>query len=166
MIIDRTGKPLFDSVYYYISSYGGYYEAWGKDAGGKKTNTYFDSQGNEILFLPSRYQPKFVRGFFPAQKRIVFEQDDKYGLRSFDGKILLEPHYTLFIYYRPGLFYVNRHGRKDFADGDNLGLLDMDGGSILPLVYSGISIENDLVIARDDSGSTLFKIVEKEKGVY
>jgi hypothetical protein len=156
MVIDKTGKPLFDSVYTDLFNRNNYYETVIRDKNGNQLYGIIDKAGNELLSC--KYNATWNGLLFP-QKLIVFKQDEKCGVMSFDGNIIIEPNYTSLMYCAEGFFEAKIGGKEGHIDEGKVGLLDMAGNIVLPITYKSVSIENELICAQDDSGATLFKII-------
>jgi hypothetical protein len=159
VVIDRTGKPLFDSAYRCLYPHANYYKASAIDKNGKELHGIIDKQGNEII--PCKYDASW-NGFLFSQKLVIFKQDEKYGLMSFDENIIIEPKYTSLTYYAQGFLYAKIDGKEGLIDEGKVGLLDMSGKIILPVKYESISIENDLIVGRENNGTDLFRIIKNQ----
>ena len=147
LVIDKTGKPVFESEYTSLSEIDDYYKTMICDVDGNHVYGLIDRQGNEII--PCKYEETYIRRFV-QKNNILFKQDEKYGLMSFDGSIILEPHYTSITNIHDRYFIVKIDGKE--------GLITKEGVTMLPIQYTSISVEQDIIIARDDTGSTLLKM--------
>ena len=154
-IIDYTGEAIFDSQYTYIFEENNMYEVVIRDNSGKCLHGLIDKNGKEIL--PCKYDISF-NGILFDQKKIIFKENDKYGVVTFDDEIIISPK-DIFIQNIRNEYYKIKDGGKEYLiDEGKFGLITLNGNTILPNEYESISIENDLIIARNDSGSTLYRI--------
>jgi hypothetical protein len=158
-IIDFTGKPLFKSIYTYLFKHGDYYEARMWEDGGQKKYSLLDKFGNEILSC------NYMLNLISANKKIlVFKNDNnECGLMNFEGKIIIEPKYTAIHNVENLFFEVKIGGKEHLIDEGKYGLITINSEVILPIKYSSISIEDDLIIAREECGTSLFKLNVKNK---
>ena len=161
IIIDLNGNVLLDAQYtsiyrnfknrdmYEVSIY----------ANGKCLKGLIDKNGKEIL--PCKYGIPFDSILFDL-KMYIYKENEKYGIMNFNDEIIISPKYT-YIYYsvRNKFFKVKVGGKKDYIDDGNVGLITLEENTILPIEYKDISIENDLIIAWNDTGSTLYRIIRK-----
>jgi len=125
-----------------------------------------DRHGNEIL--PCIYDADSI---FVIQRLIVFIENTKLGVMTFEGKIILpaiyadiNDHQNLFLSVR--IHGENVHTMTDenhiMDEEDKLpkkyGLIAFGGETILPVEYDSISIYDDLIIAESEDGTTLYSI--------
>jgi hypothetical protein len=154
LIIDRSGKSLFNSKFDSLYERGDFYETKVHDNNGKRLSGLIDKSGNEIL--PCKYDIAW-NGFLIEERKIIFRENDKYGLMTFDEKIIIPPIYEKlskcddFLYVALGKDNLEKHG-----------LLTKDGTTILPIQYESISVHANLVIARDNKSSILYCITRKD----
>ena len=87
-----------------------------------------------------------------AQNPILFQQDEKYGYKQPDGKVLVAPKYTLATKFSP-------HGLAYVADNEGWRVIDSTGNvHFLPFIYDN---------APDEFADGLARFVENEKiGFY
>jgi len=165
-LIDVSGKPLFESQY--ISIHKNFrnknvYDVSIPDNTGKWLSGVVDKNGNEIL--PCKYKTRFD-GFIFDLNLIIFEENEKYGIVTFDDKVLVPPQYTSI--ERTNnistnvIFNVGSGGSKDSCEGKR-GLITLDGSVIIPTEYIYISFHEDFIVAENESGATFYKIFFKEK---
>jgi hypothetical protein len=158
-IIDINGNVLLDSKYDHIYLKGNMYEVSVFDTNGKWLHGLIDKNGIEIL--PCKYEIR-VSGFFLDQKRIIYKENEKYGILTFNDEVVISPEYTSIQNIR-NMFYEVKVGgdERTIDDEGNFGLITLDGSIMLPIEYKSISIDNDIIVARNDTGSTLYKIIKK-----
>jgi len=163
-LIDYTGKTLFDSRY--ISIYKQYnidsmFEVSIPGNAGKWLRGLIDKNGNEIV--PCKYKTRFD-GFLYEQKLIIFEENEKYGIVTFDDNVIVPPQYTSIVRTGsknfPDVFEVSSGGTIDHPDKKR-GLIAMDGSAILPIEYDNIFFQEYCIIAENDSGATIYMIFGK-----
>jgi hypothetical protein len=162
IIIDINGNVLLDSQYISIRKIyknDDMYEVSIFDTNGKWVEGLIDKNGKEIL--PCKYDIAFDGILFDL-KMFIYKENEKYGIRNFNDEIIISPKYT-YIYYnvRNKFLIVKVGGKKDYVDDGKTGLITLDGNTILPIEYKDISVEDDLIIARNDIGTTLYKIIRK-----
>jgi hypothetical protein len=157
-LIDKTGSPVFKSTF--TSLYGGddFYRTMIRESDGKHIYGLIDKLGNEIL--PCKYEIAW-NGLLSSTKRIIFKKDEKLGLMTFDEKIIIEPLYTALYNENDEFFHAKIGGKENLIDEGREGLLTHDGGVVLPIIYERVSVHGDLIIAKNDEGSTLFSIIRK-----
>lgn len=148
-IISRTGEPLFTSYYTFIYSRGEYYKTSIRLENGEHVEGLIDKRGNEIL--PCRYNGEILI----EEEKIVFKKNEKYGLMTFDEKIILEPIYDN-LWVRGNFTYAVLGKDND----RKLGLFATENGKTLfPTKYNNISVKYKTIIVTDDNSSTLYRIV-------
>jgi hypothetical protein len=157
IIIDRKGKPVFASEYESLYTNDEYITTVKKDINGERFYGMLDWQGKELL--PCIYSDLFQVIFY-KQKILIYCENDKFGLMTFDGKVLIRPIYTDLSYSGDIFFEAKIGGKARYNDEGKKGLITIDGDIIIPIQFQEISIENDLIIARNDDGTTLFKIIK------
>lgn len=83
-------------------------------AHGKKM-VYSDKGGVGLMSIKGEmlldYQPKWIYAEILEDKYIAFNQDDKFGLTTLDGSIMLQPEYDNIVSIAPQRFYVNKNER-------------------------------------------------------
>jgi hypothetical protein len=130
-----------------------------------------DANGNEIL--PCIYSDDDIYAF---HRLIVFIENGKRGLMTFDGKVILPAIYTeieckrnqflvLKMYGQHRYASVRKHHTKILAEDAKkpakYGVSALDGTIILPIEYNFIAIYNDFIIAVNNDGTTLYTITRK-----
>ena len=160
-IIDESGTPIWPSKYTYLFEKRNYFATSIKSADGDDMLWgAVDKQGNEIV--PCKYSATWD-GLSIDSGRVIFKKNEKLGLMTFDNEIIIDPSYTglrnLDGYL---LFEAKQGGSPDLIDKGLLGLLAKDGEIALPFQYERISFHHNLIIAKDDSGSTLFSYIRKQ----
>ncbi|GBU26552.1 hypothetical protein R84B8_00062 [Treponema sp. R8-4-B8] len=167
IIIDLNGNVLVDSQYASIYEKYNYekhkksdmYEVSIIDNNGKHLCGLIDKDGKEIL--PCKYDMRFD-GILFDQKRIIYKENDKYGIITFNDEIIISPKYTSIQNIRNMFYEVKVGGDERLIDDEGkFGLITLDGNTILPIEYKSISMENDIIIARNNAGSTLFRVETK-----
>ena len=128
------------------------------DANGKCLDGLIDKNGKEIL--PCKYEIPFDSIFFDL-KMFIYKENGKYGIRNFNDEIIISPEYTSIYNAENKLLIVKVSGKEDHVDEGNYGLITLDGNTVLPMEFKDISIENDLIIARNDIGTTLYRIIRE-----
>jgi hypothetical protein len=158
-IINLDGSSVIDSYYSNIYIYGNYYKVTITDDNGKRHDGLLDKQGNEIL--PCKYDIAWA-GLMLDKQLIIFQVDNKCGLVDFDDNIIIEPIYTSIININNEMLEVTLGGKSGLIAEGRFGLLTLQGDIILPIIYKSISIHNDLIITREDDGSTLYRIIKTD----
>jgi len=162
-IIDRSGRPLFDSVYtwllhgafpredYFVTTIF-------REDGEQRLQGLIDKNGREIV--PCKYESLFQEILF-EQKKIVIEKDKKYGFMTFEGEVVFEPEYSDLTYFSAGFFVAKLGGEKYFIDEGRWGLLTEAGAVMLPFYYESISVEGDRIFAKSGDETILFALIKK-----
>ena len=130
-LIDRDGNEKFHSIYSLIYTWKKPYEVMIRDENGTR-HGLIDEDGTVVL--PCEYDVPW-NGISYEQKRIVFKEGDKCGIKDFDGKIIVPPVY----YEIQGLdkpLITVRVGEKD---NYKEGLIRKDGEVVIPAEYTRIS---------------------------
>jgi len=79
-----------------------------------------------------------------------------------DDETIISPKYTSIHYsVRDRFFIVKVSGKENYIYEVNVGLITLNDDTILPIEFKSVSIENNLIIARNDIGTTLYKIIRK-----
>ena len=161
IIIDINGKVLVDSQY--DSIWKNYKKkdmcnVYIVDANGKCLSGLIDKNGKEII--PCKYDMAFDGILFDLEVFIYLE-NGKFGIRNFNGEIIIPPEYTYISDVMGNYFKVKVGRKKDFIDEGKIGIITLDGKTVIPIEYKDISIEEGLIMARDGTGTTLYKIVKK-----
>ncbi|MDR3271853.1 MAG: WG repeat-containing protein [Flavobacteriaceae bacterium] len=157
-IIDSSGKPLFKSIYTYLFQCGDYYITIIRKNNEQQKYGLIDRFGNEIL--SNNYGLDVIS---ITQKFIAFKnENNECGLMNFDGKIIIEPKYTAIRNIQNLFLDVKIGGKAGLIDEGKYGLITIKGEVILPIKYKSISIEDDVIIAREECGTTLFKLAVKQ----
>ncbi|AKL98469.1 WG repeat-containing protein [Endomicrobium proavitum] len=151
-IIDKAGKPIFKSKWSSIyNEKDGLYQVWIMEKG-KRLHGLIDNLGNEIL--PCKYENiNWLDDTMVKEHWCIFKQNGKCGVMTFDEKIIIDPIYDELRKVNNYFFYATLKEKE--------GLLDKKGAVILPAQYKSISVYNNLIIARDEDGSTLYSILQK-----
>ncbi|MDR1179266.1 MAG: WG repeat-containing protein [Spirochaetales bacterium] len=161
-IIDKSGRVIFISNYTYLFDRNDGYETMIREKDGRQIYGFVDKLGNEIL--PCKFEISW-NGLLIDIQRIIFKENEKYGLMTFDEKIIIKPQYTSLINISNEFLEVKTGGKEGFVDEGRNGLLTIEGINILPIIYTSISIENDTIIARSDEGTILFQIIKKSNEI-
>lgn len=126
--IPNPSKPVFICVYNYNVETGEY-------------DTKVLNDKNEEIFTEyenvSAIQIKDIVSETPYEKRVLkFEQDGKYGLIDFNGKIVVKPIYEELtnLSYKEGEFLVKQDGKY--------GIITDQGKKILDIEYDSITGDN------------------------
>jgi len=137
-IIDINGNILLDSQYDSIYLVSDMYEVSIYDTNGKWLHGLIDKNWKEIL--PCKYNIR-VSGFFVDQERIIYKENEKYGILTFNDEVIISPKYTSIQNIR-NMFYEVKVGRDErcIDDEGNFGLITLDGNIILPIEYKSKSI--------------------------
>jgi hypothetical protein len=157
-IIDRNGKMIFDSIYTYLFNRENGYETVIHEKCGKKTYGLIDKNGNEIL--PCKFEISW-NGLLTGIQQMIFKKDEKYGLMTFDEKIIIESQYTSLRNIRNEFLEAKIGGKDDSIDEGKWGLITFDELIIIPIIFKSISIHENTIIARNDEGTTLFNFIKK-----
>jgi hypothetical protein len=157
-IIDRNGKVIFNSRYTYLFDREFGYETMIRENDGRQIYGLIDINGNEIL--PCKYETSLY-GFLIEKQMIIYKSKEKYGLITFDENIIIEAQYTTIKNIHNNFLEVKIGGKDGQIDEGKYGLITFDGSCILPLEYNSISIDKDIIIARNNTGTTLYKIINK-----
>ena len=159
-IIDRTGEALFDSEYTFISEIDEKYKVCIHDKNGKYLYGLIDKNSNEIL--PCKYDIPYF-GLLLEQERIIFKENEKYGVMTFNKEIIIPPKYTSIQNIRNEFFETKIGGKEGMIDEGRFGLITLNGDTILPTEYESISIDDELILTRNDFGTTIYKIIKNNK---
>ena len=155
-IIDRTGKALFNSEYTFISKTGKMYEVCIRDKNGKRLRGgLIDKNGNEIL--QCKYDMPY-NGLLLEQEKIIFKENEKYGVVTFNDEIVIPPEYTSIRNIENEFFEIKVGGKEG-----RFGLITLSGETILPIEYKSISTDGGLMLTRNDFGTTVYKVIKKDK---
>ena len=143
-LIDRGGKEKFHSIYTSIYCWKKPYEAMIRDENGDR-HGLIDEDGNVIL--PCEYDVAWS-GIDYEHRRIIYKENEKYGVRDFDGNILVKPLYYE-IHGEDKPFLTIRVGEKDHYKE---GLITQTGDEVIPAVFKRISWCKDgyIICCSDD----------------
>jgi len=158
IIIDINGKVLLDSQYADIYERDGMYEVSVLNANGKYLHGLLDKNFKEIL--PCKYDTPF-HGILIDQKRIIYKENEKCGIKNFNDEIIISPEYTCIQCFCDIFYEVQIGGEEKLLNEGYVGLITLDGNTVLPIEYKRISREKDIIIAENSTGTTLFKIIKK-----
>ncbi len=143
-LIDINGNEKFHSIYSSITAYEKPYEVTIRDDD-KNLYGLIDEYGNTIL--PCECGVVWNRLYY-KERRIVFAEDDKCGIKDFDGNIIIPPKYYEIYGVGNALLTVS------IGEEDNRkeGLITQDGRVVLPTEYNRIisSEDNYYVCQRDE----------------
>ena len=143
-LIDRGGKEKFHSIYTSIYCWKKPYEVMIRDENGDR-HGLIDEDGNVIL--PCEYDVAWS-GIDYEHRRIIYKENEKYGVRDFDGNILVKPlYYEIHGVDKP--FLTIRVGEKDHYKE---GLITQTGDEVIPAVFKRISWCKDgyIICCSDD----------------
>ena len=130
-IIDINGNEKFHSIYSSISTYKNPYEVTIRD-GVKDLRGLIDEYGKTILPCVN---DALWNGLYFKEKRIIFTENEKCGIKDFDGNIIIPPKYYEIHGIGNALLTV-RVGEKD---NWKEGLITQDGRVVLPAEYDRIT---------------------------
>jgi len=162
IIIDRNGKVLLDSQYTSIYKKDDMFEVHILDNNGKYLTGLVDKNGKEIL--PCKYEINFD-GILFDQKRIIYKVGGRCGIKNFDDEIIIPPEYASIGKFGNKFYKVGIGGQGDvvYEEKYRLGLIKLDGKIVLPIEFKSILKADDIIIAEDDTGTTLYRIRCKEE---
>lgn len=129
-LIDINGNEKFHSIYSSIITYKKPYEVSIRD-GDKNLHGLIDEYGKTIL--PCEYDVVW-NGLYYKERRIIFTENGKCGIKDFDGNIIIPPKYYGIHGIGDALLTV-RIGEKD---NWKEGLITQDGKVVLPAEYNRI----------------------------
>ena len=155
-LIDRNGKEKFHSIYSSIHTWRVPYEVIIRDETGDH-HGLIDEDGNVIL--PCKYDAAWG-GVSYENRRIVFVENGKQGIRDFDDNLIVEPIYQEIHGLQNPLLTV-RVGDKDHYKE---GLITRDGKEILPAEYERITWYNGncIICCNDGKGYTEMLVFESK----
>lgn len=153
-LIDRNGKEKFHSIYTSIYCWKKPYEVMIRDENGDK-HGLIDEDGNVIL--PCEYDVAWS-GIDYEHKRIVFKENEKFGVKDFDGNTLVEPLYYEIHGVDKPLITV-RVGEKDHYKE---GLITQKGIQVVPAEFSRISwCKDGYIICCADDHCEMLRVIGK-----
>lgn len=133
-LIDRNGNEKFHSIYSFLYTWRKPYEVVIRDESGDR-HGLIDEDGNVIL--PCKYNAAW-NGVSYENRRIIFVENGKQGIRDFDDNLIVEPIYQEIHGLHDPLLTV-RVGDKDHYKE---GLITCDGKEILPAKFERITWYN------------------------
>jgi len=156
IIIDINGKVLLDSQYTIINKEGDMYEVYMPGPNEKYLHGLLDKDFKEII--PCKNEISFFGILFDL-KMYIYRENDKFGIKNFNNETVISPKYLSIHHICDEFFQVNVD--EKLINEGNFGLITLDENIILPMEYMDISIKDDLIIAKNGKGTTLYKIVRK-----
>ena len=160
-IIDLSGKPKFELWYSSIwqRDNGNFYELSILDEFGNEKKSYIDNNGNNIFISLNSIN---IDDIFYSQNRILYKEDEKYGVMSFDGKKIILAKYSEIADFDNKYYIVKIGGKARYNDNGLYGLITYEGLVIIPIEYKNITMEKDILICENDEGTTLYRFEEKQ----
>jgi hypothetical protein len=162
-IINLAGKKIFPSIYnslWQISD-GKYYQVSINDENGNRLYGVIDKSG--IILLPCKEKIDY-NGILFSEKKIIFKDGEKCGVKDFSGNIIIPANYTQIVNFENKYFLIKIGGGKSGIIDEGLwGLMTHENKIIIPIIYNTISKENDIIICINNEGTTLYKIITIEK---
>lgn len=134
-LIDRNGKEKFHSVYSSIYTWKKPYEVVIRDESGDH-HGLIDENGT--VLLPCEYDVAW-NGISYENRRILFVENEKQGIRDFDGNVVIKPIYHEIHGLDEPLFTVRVGNKDDYKEG----LITPDGKEVVPAIWHRISWENN-----------------------
>jgi hypothetical protein len=131
------------------------YEVCIRDKNGKRLRGLIYKNGNEIL--QCKYDIPYD-GLLLEQEKIIFKENDKYGVVTFNDEIVIPPEYTSIRNIKNEFFEIKVGGKEG-----RFGLITLNGETILPAEYESISIDDELILTENDFGTTVYKNIKKDK---
>ncbi len=141
-IIDLQGNEVFHSKYdrLSINEKEKYIKVYRKTEDGKGLNGITDLDGN--IIVPCKYEAGGLYASWEVSmkdKYFVFKENDKVGIMSFSGEVLVPAKYS-------GINFRNKDFIEVYIGEDNdkkVGLIDKIGKVILEPIYTFIDFEDD-----------------------
>ena len=98
-----------------------------------------------------------------SENKIIYKEGDKfgdgkYGVMDFDGEIVIPAKYSHI--YNYDNYLIVKIGGESYKDDEGLqGLITNEGKTIIPIKYNRLSKRDDIIIGKNNEGSTLYKII-------
>ncbi len=159
-LIDRTGKEKFPSVYTHIFARDDYYEVIIKDENGRSKGI-IDKNGNIILPCSKELDVDnfFNSGIYYRQRRFIFEDNEKKGMKDFDGNVIIPAKYrNIYGIEDPFLCVV-----LDNDEENNVGLITHDDREVVVPVYERIMWTKDKthILCKGPDGCEMLQVIYK-----
>ena len=116
---------------------------------------YVDKEFNQVLFVDKKavsIETKIDRVIYENSERclsFIFELEDKYGLLSKDGKLLIESKYYHLDYFSDNLYIVD--AKEEYYNWGKYGIIDENENIILPFEYTDLRYEGKFIISKKTS---------------
>jgi len=159
-IIDLSGKPKFNQWYDSIwpRRDGKYYEVSIIDKDGEKLQGIIDKTGKNIIPCENNYG---YPGIMLSSKRVRYLENGKFGVKNLSGNIIMLARYSEITVFHDKYYQIKIGGEANKNDEGLFGLMTLDGKLIIPVEYTNITMNKNILICKNDEGTTLYRFEEK-----
>jgi hypothetical protein len=146
LLLDEHGIQIIAGEFISISTAGNYFNVKKIDASGTIVHELIDQNGKLVLPLPAEIA-QFGNGILFDRNEIIFKENEKFGVVSFSGDILLSAQYENIRAEKFCTYLV----KKD----EKYGLLGADKNVLIPPEYEYFSVDEDGVIVLRRQGNSV-----------
>lgn len=151
-IIDIYGNEKFPSNYSSIYTWRKPYEVVIRDKDGDR-HGLINEDGTEVL--PCKYDVVW-RGISYEQKVIVYKENEKCGIKDFDGNILVEPKYYELRGIDNPLLIVRVGDKDNYKEG----MITRNGTEVIPAIYHSIRwINKEYFVCCGNEGCEMHRMI-------
>ena len=153
-VIDINGKEKFHSVYSYIYRNQNNYEVVINDENGYQKGLV-DKDGNTVIPCS-----KDIDEINCKLGIIFFKQNDRTGVKDFDGNIIIPPRYKSVYNVNLPFAHVKIGDDKESYKG----LITLDGREVLPPIYEYIrwTKDHNHILCKGNNGCEMLEVITKD----